>query len=135
MVCSIVSADYWEQQTSLNLQDTTFEMERKRNRPEKYNRETMNQTVKAINKITEVLTWPFSQSISLMQYVGHSDILCACTDTLWSKNCVPLWRLRHVFSILWNNTMTTESASTLKAFFIEGLFFYKRVLFGMCAKS
>lgn len=36
------------------VQDATFEMERKRNRPEKYNREKMRDTVKAISKIEEV---------------------------------------------------------------------------------
>jgi hypothetical protein len=35
-------------------QDTTFEMERRRNRPEKYNREVVQQTVKAMEKIAEV---------------------------------------------------------------------------------
>lgn len=35
-------------------EDTTFEMERRRNRPEKYNRELVQTTVKAMEKITEV---------------------------------------------------------------------------------
>ncbi len=34
--------------------DTTFELERKRNRPERYNRETMQKTLKAMEKITEI---------------------------------------------------------------------------------
>lgn len=34
--------------------DTTFEMERKRNRPVRYNRETTEKTVKAMRKILEV---------------------------------------------------------------------------------
>lgn len=41
----------------LNLllaQDTTFDMERRRNRPEKYDREVMHKTVKAMQKIDEV---------------------------------------------------------------------------------
>ena len=53
-------------------------MERKRNRPEKYNRETMNQTVKAINKITEVLTWPFSQ-------FHFPDAVCSMLGTVISS--------------------------------------------------
>lgn len=40
------------------MQDTTFEMERRRNRPEKYNRELVQKTVKAMEKITEVPTPP-----------------------------------------------------------------------------
>ena len=35
-------------------QDATFEMERRRNRPEKYDRELAHKTVKAMEKITEV---------------------------------------------------------------------------------
>lgn len=35
-------------------EDATFEMERRRNRPEKYNRETVAKTVKAIERITEI---------------------------------------------------------------------------------
>lgn len=34
--------------------DSTFDMERKRNRPEKYNRELVQTTVKAIKRITEI---------------------------------------------------------------------------------
>mmetsp|Transcript_3105 Transcript_3105/g.11194 ORF Transcript_3105/g.11194 Transcript_3105/m.11194 type:complete len:178 (-) Transcript_3105:242-775(-) len=34
--------------------DSTFEMERKRNRPEKYNRELVQTTVKAIKRISEI---------------------------------------------------------------------------------
>ena len=34
--------------------DTTFELERKRNRPERYNRETMQKTLKAMERITEI---------------------------------------------------------------------------------
>ena len=36
------------------LQDTTFEMEKRRNRPEKYNRELVHKTVKAMERISEV---------------------------------------------------------------------------------
>ena len=36
------------------MQDTTFEMERKRNRPEKYDRELIHKTVKAVEKVTAV---------------------------------------------------------------------------------
>ncbi|KAK9828075.1 hypothetical protein WJX81_000338 [Elliptochloris bilobata] len=35
-------------------EDATFEMERRRNRPEKYDRELVHKTVKAMEKITEV---------------------------------------------------------------------------------
>jgi len=35
-------------------EDATFEMERRRNRPEKYNRELVAKTVKAIQKVKEV---------------------------------------------------------------------------------
>lgn len=35
-------------------QDSTFEFERRRNRPERYNREVVEQTLKAIKKIEEV---------------------------------------------------------------------------------
>ena len=36
------------------VQDTTFEMEKRRNRPEKYNRELVHKTVKAMERISEV---------------------------------------------------------------------------------
>jgi dsDNA-specific endonuclease/ATPase MutS2 len=36
------------------LQDTTFELERQRNRPEKYNREVVAKTLNAIKKITKI---------------------------------------------------------------------------------
>lgn len=35
-------------------EDATFEMERRRNRPEKYDRELVHKTVKAIKKVTEI---------------------------------------------------------------------------------
>lgn len=35
-------------------EDTTFEMERKRNRPEKYDRELLHKTVSAVQKVTTV---------------------------------------------------------------------------------
>ncbi|CAK0783532.1 hypothetical protein CVIRNUC_006731 [Coccomyxa viridis] len=35
-------------------EDTTFEMEKRRNRPEKYNRELVHKTVKAMERISEV---------------------------------------------------------------------------------
>ncbi len=35
------------------MQDTTFEMEKRRNRPEKYNRELVHKTVKAMERISE----------------------------------------------------------------------------------
>jgi large subunit ribosomal protein L24e len=35
-------------------EDATFELERRRNRPEKYNRETVVKTIKAIEKITDI---------------------------------------------------------------------------------
>ena len=35
-------------------QDSTFEFERRRNRPERYNREVVEQTLKAMKKIDEV---------------------------------------------------------------------------------
>ncbi|GMH39513.1 hypothetical protein BSKO_07411 [Bryopsis sp. KO-2023] len=35
-------------------EDTTFEMERKRNRPEKYNRVLMQKTVKAMKRVTDI---------------------------------------------------------------------------------
>lgn len=38
----------------LPSQDTTFEMERRRNRPEKYDRELVAKTVKAIKKVEEI---------------------------------------------------------------------------------
>jgi len=37
-------------------EDATFEMERRRNRPEKYDRELVHKTVKAIKKVEEVRT-------------------------------------------------------------------------------
>lgn len=36
------------------VQDTTFEMERRRNRPEKYNREVVAKTLNAIKKISKI---------------------------------------------------------------------------------
>ena len=36
------------------MQDATFEMERRRNRPEKYDREPVHKTVNAIKKVTDV---------------------------------------------------------------------------------
>lgn len=36
------------------VQDTTFEMERRRNRPEKYDREVVQSTVEAMKRITEI---------------------------------------------------------------------------------
>lgn len=36
------------------MQDTTFEFERRRNRPERYNRDLVDQTLNAIKKIEEV---------------------------------------------------------------------------------
>lgn len=36
------------------VQDTTFEMERRRNRPEKYNREVVKKTLNAIKKISKI---------------------------------------------------------------------------------
>lgn len=36
------------------MQDATFGMERKRNRPEKYDRELLHKTVTAVQKVTEV---------------------------------------------------------------------------------
>ena len=38
------------------VDDTTFEFERRRNRPERYNRETMQKTLKAMDRITEIRT-------------------------------------------------------------------------------
>lgn len=35
-------------------EDATFDLERKRNRPEKYNREVVQKTIKAIEKIEEI---------------------------------------------------------------------------------
>lgn len=42
--------------TSYILQDTTFEMERQRNKPVKYNRELVHKSVKAMQKVEEVRT-------------------------------------------------------------------------------
>lgn len=36
------------------VQDTTFEMERRRNRPEKYDREVVQNTVEALKRIKEI---------------------------------------------------------------------------------
>lgn len=36
------------------VQDTTFEMERQRNKPVKYNRELVHKSVKAMQKVEEV---------------------------------------------------------------------------------
>ena len=36
------------------MQDTTFEMEKQRNRPIKYNREVVHKSVKAMQKVEEV---------------------------------------------------------------------------------
>lgn len=38
----------------MHLQDTTFEMERQRNKPVKYNRELVHKSVKAMQKVEEV---------------------------------------------------------------------------------
>ena len=38
----------------LHVQDTTFEMERQRNKPVKYNRELVHKSVKAMQKVEEV---------------------------------------------------------------------------------
>ena len=42
------------QAVSVFVQDASFEMERKRNRPVKYNRELVHQSVKALEKIADV---------------------------------------------------------------------------------
>ena len=39
------------------MQDATFEMERKRNRPEKYNRELVHKTIKGVEKVSAVCPW------------------------------------------------------------------------------
>ena len=36
------------------LQDSTFEFEKRRNRPIKYNRETMEQTLRAMKRVSEI---------------------------------------------------------------------------------
>lgn len=41
-------------EVTLHLQDTTFEMERQRNKPVKYNRELVHKSVKAMQKVEEV---------------------------------------------------------------------------------
>ena len=58
------------------LQDTTFEMERRRNRPEKYNREVVQKTVKAMEKIAEVLLQLFLVPClgSCMPYQAQQDL-------------------------------------------------------------
>ena len=38
----------------LSIQDSTFEFEKRRNRPIKYNREVMTQTLRAMKKVSEV---------------------------------------------------------------------------------
>ena len=48
------------------MQDKTFEMERKRNRPEKYNRELLHKTVTAVEKVTAVST----QSAPALEQTG-----------------------------------------------------------------
>jgi large subunit ribosomal protein L24e len=41
---------------SMTAEDATFEMERRRNRPEKYDRELVQKTIKAIERIDEIRT-------------------------------------------------------------------------------
>lgn len=38
------------------IEDATFEMERRRNRPEKYDREVVHKTVQAMKKVTDIRT-------------------------------------------------------------------------------
>lgn len=55
----------------LHLQDTTFEMERQRNKPVKYNRELVHKSVKAMQKVEEVCFQDCSNSFCLC-YVPFS---------------------------------------------------------------
>ena len=48
-------SDEWFSNTLLNsLQDSTFEFEKRRNRPVKYSRETMESTLQAMKKVSEI---------------------------------------------------------------------------------
>ncbi len=49
------------------MQDTTFEMEKRRNRPEKYNRELVHKTVKAMDRISEVRGTPVCCVLYILQ--------------------------------------------------------------------
>ena len=59
------------------MQDTTFEMERQRNKPVKYNRELVHKSVKAMQKVEEVckaLTSYMTKLISITRLYNHHDI-------------------------------------------------------------
>ena len=61
-VNDVCSADF-----TLHLQDTTFEMERQRNKPVKYNREMVHKSVKAMHKVEEVCSSTILNSKSSLQ--------------------------------------------------------------------
>ncbi len=61
------------------MQDTTFEMEKRRNRPEKYNRELVHKTVKAMERISEVRS-------SLCHNCGQPAVLLWCSELSSTAN-------------------------------------------------
>ena len=68
---SINQVDYvCSAESTLHLQDTTFEMERQRNKPVKYNRELVHKSVKAMQKVEEVCSSTILNSKSSLQQ-GH----------------------------------------------------------------
>jgi len=73
-------------------QDATFEFERRRNRPERYNREVVEQTLKAMKKIDEVRVQRESK--------------------FWESRCVLSSKLRIVF-FLWNSIVKHASWKSL----------------------
>lgn len=65
---SINQVDYvCSAESTLHLQDTTFEMERQRNKPVKYNRELVHKSVKAMQKVEEVCSSTILNSKSSLQ--------------------------------------------------------------------
>ena len=58
------------------VQDATFEMERKRNRPEKYNRELVHKTIKGVEKVSAVCTQiphPYPACCTAVTFTAHCN--------------------------------------------------------------
>lgn len=78
-------------------QDTTFEFERRRNRPERYNRDVVDQTLKAIKKIEEVRRkreskfwesrWVFLVNFLILKSVGDGGNKRGPRDVCFLKIC------------------------------------------------
>lgn len=74
------------------LQDTTFEMEKQRNRPVKYDRELTQKTIKAMEKVTEV-----SNLILVLLHDLHMHGLHRWTwEVLCWEPCVETYAQREV---------------------------------------